>query len=213
MQKRAIVALAAIVLLGGFAVNVKAQVSVGLSADESGIKEFYLSVGQYYHTPEKEVLIVKERGLPDDDIPVVFFLAQRARVSPQAIIDLRLSGKSWMDITLHYGFSPEIYYMKVREVTGPPYGKALGYYRNRPRKEWKEIRLGDDDVVNLVNLRFISKQYGYSPDKVIAMRSSGATFIQINSDIKKGKESKNKEGGGKSHKDKQGGKGHGKGKK
>jgi hypothetical protein len=42
MRERTIAALAATLLFGWMAGNVKAQVSAGLSADESGIKEFTL---------------------------------------------------------------------------------------------------------------------------------------------------------------------------
>lgn len=210
MRVKTVIMLLAGALFCTVATNARAQVSLGLSADEGGIRDFYIAVGQYYHVPEKEVLIVRERSIPDDDLPVVFFLAQRARVAPQAVIDLRISGKSWMDITLHYGLSPEIYYVKVGEVSGPPYGKAFGYFKNKPRKQWKEIRLGDDDIVNLVDLRFVSGHYGYAPDKVISMRSKGASFVQVNSDIKKGKEGKKQESAAKGQKEKGQSKRHGK---
>ena len=69
------------------------------------------------------------------------------------------------------------------------------------------MRLGDDDVVNLVNLKFASEHYGYSPEKVIKMRSEGRNFVEINEEITRGKGQKVKEKG-----EKHGGKGKGKGK-
>jgi len=44
-----------------------------------------------------------------------------------------------------------------------------------------------------VNLRFISDRYGYEPDEVARMRSSGKSFVIINNELrraKKGKDSK-----------------------
>jgi len=107
--------------LVGFA---EAGIDFGISIGDDGLEGFYLSVGDYYKVPQREVLIIKERKVPDDEIPVVLFIAKRANVTPQAIINLRIDGKSWMDITLHFGLTPEIFYVPVKEVNGPPYGKA-----------------------------------------------------------------------------------------
>ncbi len=48
--------------------------------------------------------------------------------------------------------------------------------------------LGDDDVVNLVNLKFMSEHYGYPPEKIIKMRSGGKEFVSIYDEIRKEKE-------------------------
>ena len=92
-----------------------------------------------------------------------------------------------MDITLRYGLSPEIYYVPISVSPGPPYGKAYGYYKNKPRKEWKKIVFKDSDIINLVNLKFTSEHYKYSPNEVIKMREEGKNFVVINDEIKKGK--------------------------
>jgi hypothetical protein len=195
----------------------EAAVDLGISIGDEGLRGFYLAVGDYYRVPEREVIIVKGRHIPDEEIPVVFFIAQRAHVRPATIIDLRLRGKTWMDITLHFGLSPEIFYVPVRKavVTGPPYGKAYGYYKKKPRKEWRRIVLDDDDVINLVNLRFISNHYSYEPEKVIKMREGSKNFIVINEEVakeKKGGKEKIKEKG-ENGKEKYKGNGKGKGKK
>jgi len=171
----------------GLANRAPAEVQIGVTADNGGIKEFYLAIGEQYRAPEKEIIVVRDRGIPDDDIPVVYFIARKANVVPQVIIDMRLGGMSWMDISLHYGLTAAIYYVDIKGQPGPPYGKAYGYYRNKPRKEWREIRLADSDIVNLVNLRFISDRYGYSPDEIIKMRSQGESFVKINGHVKQAK--------------------------
>jgi hypothetical protein len=173
------------------AAGARGDVSFGISGDQDGINEFHLAIGDFYHVPETQVTVVRERHIPEEELPVVFFLAQRARVAPDVIVKLRLGGSSWIEITHHYGLGADIFYVPVKNVSGPPYGKAYGYYKNKPRKEWKHIKLADDDVMNLVNLRFMSSYYGYSPEDVVKMRSSGKSFRAINKDIKanKGKSS------------------------
>ena len=114
----------------------------------------------------REVLIVRDRGIHQEELPVVFFLAQRARVSPEAVVDLRLRGMNWMDITLQFGLSPDIYYVPVKSVKeGPPYGNAYGYYKKHPKKEWKKMKFKDEDIVNQVNLKFISEHHKYTRNR------------------------------------------------
>jgi hypothetical protein len=175
------------------------------------LRGFYLAVGDYFRVPEREVTIIRERRIPDEEIPVVLFLAARARVAPSVVIDLRLGGRSWMDITLHLKLSPEIYYVPVKgEVKGPPYGKAYGYYKNKNRKDWGKIVLSNPEIINLVNLRFISEYHHFAPEEVIRLRADGNNFVVINDEVKKGK-AKEKEKGSKEN-DKGEGKGKGKGK-
>src|SRR5437899_10852643 len=70
------------------------------------IGNFYFAVGNYYRVPEREVIVIRERRIPDNEIPVVLFLAERARVTPANIVNMRLSGQRWMDIAMHFQLSP-----------------------------------------------------------------------------------------------------------
>jgi hypothetical protein len=192
------------------------QVDVGVSIGEEGLRGFYLAVGDYFRVPEREVIIIRERRIPDEEIPVIFFIAARARVAPSVVIDLRLGGRSWMDITLYFKLSPDIYYVPVKgKVKGPPYGKAYGYYKNKNRKDWGKIVLSNPEIINLVNLRFISEYHHFAPEEVIRLRADGKNFVVINDEVKKGK-AKEKEKGPKENdkgpKENDKGKGKGKGK-
>ncbi len=168
-------------LIPGFA---QQDVNAGISIGPEGLKGFYLSISNYYRVPEPQVIRVRERRIPEDELPVVFFIAGRARVKPEVIVDLRLGGLSWYDISLKYGIYPDAYYVPLESQPGPPYGNAYGYYKNRPRKEWRRIRLTDEDIVNLVNLRFISDYNHYRPEKIAEMRKQGRQFVVINNDIR-----------------------------
>ncbi|MEW6066883.1 MAG: hypothetical protein AB1610_01095 [Nitrospirota bacterium] len=191
--------------------NSEAVLDLGISIGEEGLRSFHLAIGDFYKIPRKDIGIFRKK-LPDEEIPVALFLAQRARIKPAKIIDLRLRGKTWMDISLHFGLGPEIFHVPVKEsvVLGPPYGKAYGYYKNKPKKEWKKIRLRDGDIINLVNLKFLSEHYGLPPEKVIKMREKGIKFISINDEIVKEKKGgkgskehkKEKDGEGKKEKHK-----------
>ena len=160
------------------AVSAQAQVSAGINITDEGVKNFYLAVGQAYNVPEKEVVVVHERRIPDEEIPVVFFLARRAHARPEAIMDMRLAGRSWMDITLHYHLRPSIFYVELNGDPGPAYGRAYGYWKH-PRREWSKIRLDDDDVVKMVNLQFVSTHYRVRPEEVVRLRGEHDNFVKI----------------------------------
>ncbi len=174
------------------------QVDFGISVADGELRSFYLAVSSHYRVPGEEVVAVKERyRFRNEELPVVYYLAARARVKPSAIIDLRMSRMSWLDISLHFGLTPEIFFVPLTvEKVGPPYGKAYGYYKKyRPKKEWNKIVLSDSEVVDLVNLRFVSEYHRLAPSEVIKMRGQGKNFVNINAEIKKGKgKSKGKKG-------------------
>ena len=179
-MKRIIVLFAALVLLAP-AASVSAQnVSTGISISNGELRSFYLAVGDYYRVPEARVTYVKQHyRVHDEELPVVFFLASRAHVDPSVVIDLRYRQRmSWLNITLHYGLTPEIYYVPVQRV-GPPYGNAYGHYKKHG-KDYRKVRLADADVVNLVNLRFMSEYHGVAAEVVMDRRGRGERFVVMN---------------------------------
>lgn len=166
------------------------QVDLGVSIADGKLRSFYLAVSDHYRVPGREVVATKERyRFRDEELPVIYFLAARARVEPSVIIDLRIKGMSWLDVTFRYGLTPEIFFVPVPvKKIGPPYGKAYGYYKkHRPNREWKKIVLSDYEVVDLVNLRFMSEHYKLKPEVVMEMRSKGKNFVTINEENRKGK--------------------------
>jgi len=164
-----------------------AEAQVELKINDDGLKSFYLSVGEHYHAREADLVTVRERHVPDEELPVVFFLATKARVTPSTILDLRKKRLSWMDISLQFNLNAATYHVDAGEVSGSPFGHAYGHYKKHPKDRWSEIRLSDADIVNLVNLRFISEHYGYKPAEVIKLRKEGHNFVQINRTVEERK--------------------------
>ena len=191
------------------------NVTTGISIANGQLSSFYFSIGDYYRVPESRVVYVRNQyPIHDEELPVVFFLASRTHADPQVIMDLRFrKHMSWLDITFHYGLTPEIYYVPLSRV-GPPYGNAYGYYKKH-KNNYKMVRLVDDDVVNLVNLRFMSDYHGLPPEAIMDKRGKGVNFFVMNDEFHKAKgKNKNYENkGGKENnkKDKNDDRGKGKG--
>jgi hypothetical protein len=170
-----------VLALGGAiaAPGADAQTAYSVSAS---VGDFHVAVSNYYQVPERDVIVVRERRIPDEELPVVFFIAQRAHVPPARIVDMRLRGSSWWDISVRYGLNADVYYVPVAVRTGPPYGRAYGHYK-KPRKEWRTLVLTDADIVNLVELRFMSEHYHVPPERIIEMRERNVDFVSINRDV------------------------------
>jgi hypothetical protein len=114
------------------------------------------------------------------------------------------------------GLGPEIYYVPVTVVSGPPYGRALGHYKKKHRKQWSTIVLSDADVVNLVELRFLSEHHRVAPERIIELRGGNRDFVAIHAHVRGGKADTHREVHAPPHhrnpSGKQGrGRGHGKG--
>jgi hypothetical protein len=154
-----------------------------------GAPGFYLSVGNFFGYPEREVVVIHQRGISDNDLPVVFFISRYAHVAPEVIIKLRVTDRwSWSRICVYYRIPPSAFYIPVGKY-GPPYGHAYGHYRRYPhRKDWDRIRLTDAIIVDQVNLIFISKYYNYPPERVIRMREQGSSFGTIERKVYREKE-------------------------
>lgn len=203
-MKRIIAVFALMAALAGLAVQA-GQVDLGISISDGRLRSFYLAVGDHYRVPPRQVVDLRTRyGLLDEELPLVFFLAARAHVGPQAVIDLRLRKTSWLDIGLHFGLSPEIFFVPVAmERIGPPYGNAYGYYRKYGRAgDWRKVVLSDREVIDLVNLRFLSEYHGLTPDAIIGMRGREKSFVRIHDEIGKGKNQAGPGNKGKSQKPK-----------
>ncbi len=152
---------------------------------KEGMEDFHQAMIEHFKIPPFELLRMEKQRINPVEMPIVLLLAAQAHVASQKITSLRLQGLPWIDITLKFGLKPNIFFVPVKRVKGPPYGKAYGYYKNRGGKNSGVMPLNDDDILNLVNLKFMSEHYRISPDEIIKMRSSGKNFIDINQEIKK----------------------------
>lgn len=160
-------------IAGALSGAANAAFSVGITGSERGIDGFSLSIGDYYRVPHNEIMVI-QRSVPREEMSVVYFLARQAHRDARFIADLRLHGLSWWDISLRLGLDPYILYaVNTQRHYGPPYGVAYGY--DKPGK----YRLRDSEIINLVNVRFLSDYHRIAPDDVINRRRSGERFMNI----------------------------------
>ena len=66
-------------------------------------------------------------------------------------------------------------------------------YRLTPNSKWGTIELTDDEVINLVNLKFVSSHYDYSAFSIMEMRDNGYSYREIDTKVRAAKEEMEKE--------------------
>jgi hypothetical protein len=149
------------------------------------LKDYYKDLGKYFNLWDKDVDKAKNLGLSDADLPTLFLISRHAGVDWARVADFRKGGKSWNEVCLHFNVSPEVFFVPLKEhPSGPPYGNAYGYYKNKDKNKWKNVKLSDDDFNNLSNLKFVSEHNGWDTDDVVKQRAGGKDFININKDVK-----------------------------
>lgn len=193
MKKILITLLCTPLLIVFFAPQSHAGIDFGISIDKNGISEFHLAISNHYKVEEKEIITVSKKRISNEELPIVFFLAKKAGVKSSVIIQMRLNGNSWQEVADRFKLKPDIFFIDLKSNPGPPYGKAYGHYKNKSKNKREQIRLTDDDIVNFVNLKFITGHYGYDPATVIEMRSKGRGFVEINQTVKQQKNEKSKQ--------------------
>lgn len=169
------------------------------------LADLHRAVRESLGLPEPLIVRLLERGLPDAELSVVGRIAAHVDATPERITELRLGGRSWLDITLELGVGPEIFYVDFGRDPGPPYGKAWGYYRKTPRAQWRTIRLTDAEIVDLANVRLCADHYRLAPARVVELRR-GRAYAELHRELAPG------HGKGKAGKPAKAAKGKGRGK-
>lgn len=157
-------------------------VAAGASAQErDAARRAYLqAVAGYFHLPSSEVAILADWDIAPDEIPPVLFVASHAGVSPEALVALRRSGVGWAELIRRYKIGPSALHVPVRDQA-PTGALATAYesYRATPVGDWSSIRLGDADVVALVNVRVIAQALGLPAEDVIRHTGSASSYVEL----------------------------------
>lgn len=161
----------------------EADVDLNETLSQRERRSFYRAAGNYYHASRQEIAAIGRKLPHPDEIPVALHFARCAGLDPKQVLKHRLEGGSWTDVLEHLNLSPEIFYVPV---VSPMKLAAEGSRETsgaRDPETWRVLALLDTDIVNLVNLKFISDYYGYRPEQVIALSALGWSFAAIHAEL------------------------------
>ncbi|MGB1778815.1 MAG: hypothetical protein ACPHQP_04610 [Longimicrobiales bacterium] len=148
--------------------------------------EYFAAVARFFALPLTEVAILGEWEIAAQEIPVVLFLARRSGVSPEALVALRDAGQSWATLATRYRVGPAALHVPVSDDA--PAGALAGaydMYRNTPVGRWSSIRLTDEDVVGLVNVRLISQSLDLPAERVLGFTGSVGSYVELYAQLKR----------------------------
>jgi hypothetical protein len=149
-------------------------------------EDYFRAVAAFFSLPATEIAILSDWDIPPDEIPVVLFLAQRAGVSPEALVALRISGQSWSTLSDRYRVTASTLHVPVRDEA-PAGTLAVVYerYRRTAVGEWNTISLTDADVIGLVNVRLIAQSLGVPAEEVLRRTGLAASFVELYAQLKR----------------------------
>lgn len=143
--------------------------NIAFSGTNGKVDGFSLSIGEYYQIPQREIIIL-ERHLPREEVGLVYYLSRHSHRDASYITKLRMRGVSWWDITLHLGLDPRRLYlidMPTRYASPKGYGHSNHY------------RLNDREIIDVVNVRFLSDYHRIPYREVNERRHGGERFEHI----------------------------------
>ena len=118
-----------------------------------------------------------------EEAVAIFHVARTAGVDTGVVLGLRVAGRTWVEILKKLHVSTDALYVPVGSPTTVFPGRAYDELRLDARKAWSNPDLCETDIVNLVNLKFISEYYGCRAEHVVALRSAGWSFAAIHADL------------------------------
>lgn len=175
--------------LAGLLVLALASPTVG-----DGSIELRLAIRERFGATEASVAWMCGRGVRDDELPVVYCIATRAKVDPKKVVALRCEGRSWLEVSLHFDLGADLFYVPFECEPGPPYGKAWGHFKHHPRDQWHRITLSDADVVELAGVAFLAQHHGVTPDEVVKCRRENESVVSVHLALKQNGPNRNPHG-------------------
>jgi len=163
------------------------EVDMGATLPPGSPHEYYQAVGEYFQVSKRQVVVIVKRWPHFGDLPVALFIAAKAKVSVGLIVEARRLGKDWLDIARLHKLSAADFYLPVTAVVGQPFREVYGKFAAVGQEAWPQVALKDEDVVNLVNLRFLSEHYRCSPHVVMELRAAGQPYDAIEREVAKRK--------------------------
>jgi hypothetical protein len=158
-----------------------AMTTATASAQQSDHEAVYFrAVADFFRLSPTEVSILADWQLPPDEIPVVLFVAHHAGVSPEALVALRSSGKTWTDLSKRYQVDASALYIPLPDTADAGIlAGAYGRYRALPAERWSEVTLSDRDIIALVNVRILAQTLHRSPEDVLRACRDGRSFVDV----------------------------------
>lgn len=138
----------------------------------------------HYYKAEQDVVTTLGKLLDnDDDVSVCLYLSQKSGIHPQDIMGMKRQGLPWKQIIKSLNVSPEEIFTEsgMYEIFGVPakFKHSYGELKKWQKDPNHSMDLTDDDVRDLVQLRFVVVNFGAPCINVMRSRNSGRTWTEL----------------------------------
>ncbi len=101
----------------------------------------------------------------------------------------RAQGDSWQAILKSRSIKPtDIYFMISGRTATNRFAPIFARFDSTPQDHWDNLVFEDEEIVDLINLRFVYRQYDYSAFKVMNLRESGNSWVVIHDSVRDARE-------------------------
>jgi hypothetical protein len=147
--------------------------------------EYFSAVSNYFDISPENVDDILSTGIVDHDLPVVVFIAQKASVSMRGLAERKSAGESWSAIAANYNLSAVDFYKDLGdlEIISKTFLPVYERFQTLPEEQWGTIVLSSTDIVNLVNMRFVSENVGVLPAPVMNAKDVCLKWVKIYHDF------------------------------
>jgi len=152
--------------------------ALGQEVNPAVREAYFRAVGEHFGVPLREVTLISEGELHPDEVPVVVFMAERAGVSPDALVAFRRRGRPWREVARRFGLNAQAFHLNLPDKAElGSLSRAYGEFRDRPVADWGGIRLEDEDIISLVNLRVLMERTGAAAARILTVRGEAGSFL------------------------------------
>ena len=120
-----------------------------------------------------------------EDMTVALFLADVSGSSVEHIVHYRTQGDDWAAIMKTRQISPtDLYFMISGKIESKRFAPIFAKFDSIPHTEWDKLVLEDEEIIDIINLRFVFGYYDYSVFKVMNLRESGYSWVVVHNSVR-----------------------------
>ena len=91
------------------------------------------------------------------------FMASACETEAEEIAASRAKGDSWAAIIKAHEVKPgDLYFMISGKIESPCFAPIFAKFDSTSQDKWDNLIFEDDEIIDIVNLRFVSRHYDYS---------------------------------------------------
>lgn len=134
----------------------------------------------HFDLPAGEAERLLEGRLAADELPVVLFLARESGIAAPALVAMRRAGTSWSALGRRAGVGGDQFHMEIPEsAVDARVVRIHERFSATPRSAWASLDFTDDEVITLVHLQVLTRQFHVPVERVLRARADSPSWIEV----------------------------------